>query len=304
MRISGTGRIVWSWALLVLAAACAPAQVEFDRPEPCPTDSRTLRFAVIGDYGSGRSPAKQIAELVKSWHPDLVATVGDNNYPKGAPETIDKNIGALYHDFIAPYHGDYGEGASVNRFLPIPGHRDWDTDRLRPYLDYFELPGNERYYDFVCGPAHFFMLDTDEREPDGAREGSRQANWLREKLAGSSAPWRFVFAHHAPYTSHNVPDVVRMRWPFAEWGASAVLSGFYHVYERLEVDGIPYFIVGTGGSTVSGFGEVDPHSRLRFNGDYGAMLVLVEESKVVFRYYRRNGRLVDEFEVQSGEPGP
>ena len=24
-----------------------------------------------------------------------------------------------------------------------------------PYLDYFTLPGNERYYDFTWGPVHF-----------------------------------------------------------------------------------------------------------------------------------------------------
>ena len=32
------------------------------------------------------------------------------------------------------------------------------------------------------------------------------------------------------------------------WGANAVLSGFYHVYERLRVDELPYFVNGAGGS--------------------------------------------------------
>ncbi|MFH0342232.1 MAG: hypothetical protein ACHBNF_08900 [Chromatiales bacterium] len=32
------------------------------------------------------------------------------------------------------------------------------------------------------------------------------------------------------------------------WGADAVLSGFYHVYERLSVDELPYFVNGAGRS--------------------------------------------------------
>ena len=31
------------------------------------------------------------------------------------------------------------------------------------------LPGNERYYDFVQGPVHFFVIDSDQNEPDGFR---------------------------------------------------------------------------------------------------------------------------------------
>jgi len=121
----------------------------------------TLRFAVIGDYGSGSHVERDVAQMVKSWKPDFIATVGDNNYPIGETETIDQNIGRYFHEYISPYKGNYGTGATTNRFFPIIGHRDWDSPNgLQPYLDYFSLPGNERYYEFVWGPVHFFMLDT------------------------------------------------------------------------------------------------------------------------------------------------
>ena len=38
-----------------------------------------------------------------------------------------------------------------------------------------------------------------------------------------------------------------MQWPFAAWGADAVLSGHAHAYERIERDGIVYFVNGLGG---------------------------------------------------------
>lgn len=262
------------------------------RVEPPPAGS--IRFAVIGDYGQGGPGEMEVSLLVKSWNPDFVATVGDNNYPDGAAETIDGNIGRFYHSYISPYAGRFGQGAKANRFFPIPGHRDWDSDALRPYLDYFTLPGNERYYDVLREPVHLFMLDTDEREPDGATETSAQGLWLERGLKESKAPWKIVFAHHAPYTSHSVEDTIRMRWPFRSWGADAVMSGYYHIYERLQIDGIPYFVNGAGGSWVSGFGEVDNGSRFRYNEDLGALIVDAEDSRITFRFVNRKGRIVDE----------
>ncbi|MFV1993369.1 MAG: metallophosphoesterase [Acidiferrobacterales bacterium] len=257
-----------------------------------------VRFAVIGDYGSGSRHEWGVSELVKRWKPDFVTTVGDNNYPVGSPDTIDANIGRYYQEFISPYRGKYGPGAKVNRFFPIPGHRDWDTDELATYLDYFELPGNERYYDFVAGPVHFFMIDTDTREPDGAVVDSVQARWLKQRLQASTSPWKLVYASHAPYTSHTVEDIYRMRWPFAAWGADALLSGYYHVYERLSIDGIPYFINGAGGSTVSYFGEIDPNSKVRYRDNFGAMLVTANKSTICFDYYNTWGKRIDSFSVR------
>jgi len=260
----------------------------------------TIRFAVVGDYGTGNDNEGDVALLIESWRPEFIATVGDNNYPAGAAQTIDRNIGRFFHAYISPYTGNYGSGAKTNRFFPIPGHRDWDSStKLQPYLDYFTLPGNERYYQFVWGPVHLFMLDTDEREPDGATTDSVQARWLKAQLANSKAAWKIVLAHHAPYTSHTVPDVDRMRWPFKAWGADAVLSGYYHVYERLIVDGIPYFVNGVGGASLSGFGEIDPRSKFRVAGSYGAMLVDATAKQMTFRFVNRDGRVIDEYELQS-----
>jgi len=266
-------------------------------PTIAPPPSGTLRFAVIGDFGSGGAHVAEVARLIESWHPEFIATVGDNNYPAGAADTIDGNIGRFFHAYISPYKGSYGYGAKVNRFFPIPGHRDWDTGALQPYLDYFTLPGNERYYDMVQGAVQLFMLDTDEREPDGATVDSIQARWLQKRLAQSNASWKLVFAHHAPYTSHSVEDTVRMRWPFKAWGADAVLSGFYHVYERLSVDDIPYFVNGTGGAWISHFGEVDVHSRVRYAENYGAMLIDASNERIVFRFVNRDGQIVDEYSI-------
>ena len=258
----------------------------------------TIRFAVIGDYGSGNLYERDIANLIESWNVDFITTVGDNNHPVGAAETIDQNIGRFYHKYISPYKGKYGSGAKTNRFFPIPGHRDWDTDNLQPFINYFSLPGNKRYYDFVWGPVHFFMLDTDERDPDGATENSKQFSWLKQVLSSSTQPWNLVYAHHAPYSSGWTAGFKRMRWPFKEWGANGVFSGYYHVYERLLVDGIPYFISGVGGSFISGFGETDAHSQYRYDKDFGAILVEANDTQITFQFINRKGKVIDKYYIQ------
>jgi hypothetical protein len=138
-----------------------------------------IRFAVIGDYGFAGQPEADVAALIKSWEPDFIITTGDNNYDTGSASSIDANIGQYFHDFIHPYLGGYGAGATENRFFPSLGNHDWETPNAQPYLDYFSLPGNERYYEFVRGPVHFFMLNSDAREPDGISATSIQAEWLK-----------------------------------------------------------------------------------------------------------------------------
>ena len=256
-----------------------------------------LRFAVIGDFGEGNQAEKDVSKLVKSWKPDLVITTGDNNYPDGAAETIDQHIGQYYADFIAPYHGAYGAGADQNRFFPTLGNHDWNTPNAQPYLDYFELPGNERYYDFVWEPVHFFAVDADSREPDGVSKISIQAQWLKERLASSSSIWNVVYFHQPPYSSGYHGSVDWMRWPFAEWGADAVLSGHDHLYERLVIDGIPYFINGLGGGPIYWFTGSLPGSQVQYNGDYGAMLVEADSQQMTFQFISRTGELIDSYQV-------
>jgi len=264
-----------------------------------------LTFAVIGDYGFDASGPGEgnVAALVKSWRPDLIITTGDNNYPSGADSTIDRNIGKWYHTFINPYHGQYGEGATSNMFFPCLGNHDWFAPHAQPYLDYFTLPGNGRYYDFVRGPVHFFAIDSDPHEPDGVRTTSVQANWLRTHLWSSDYPWNIVYFHHPPYSSGYLGDEADsllgpwMRWPFREWGASVVLSGHAHSYERLAVDSLCYIIDGLGGAppTPLDTNSHEPGSVVRYNGDFGALRVIATPAWIKIEFITITGKVIDAF---------
>jgi tartrate-resistant acid phosphatase type 5 len=264
-------------------------------------DGIGTRFAVIGDYGDYTRNEQVVANLVKSWNPDFIITTGDNNYPDGESGTIDYNVGQFYGKFIYPYHGEYAsdDQSTVNRFFPTLGNHDWHTERAQPYLDYFALPGNERYYDFTWGPVHLFALDSDGHEPDGVSQDSIQALWLRDRLASSTAVWNIVFMHQPPYSSGTHGSSGTLQWPFREWGATAVIAGHDHTYERILQDGFPYFVNGLGGKSRYLFMQGVPGSQVRYRADYGAMLVEANDTRIVFRFYTQSGCLIDEYGISA-----
>jgi len=259
-----------------------------------------LRFALIGDYGSGDQAEADVAALVKSWNPDFIVTVGDNNYPLGEAATIDDNIGKFYHEYIYPYVGSFGAGASSNKFFPVLGNHDWNTGNIQAYLDYFALPNNERYYDFMQGPLHFFMLDSDPREPDGAGSTSTQALWLQNQLAASTSTWNIVVLHHSPYSSGSEHgSQPELQWPFADWGADVVLSGHDHEYERLLVNNLSYIVNGSGGASLYDFAAPLAESQVRYADDHGAMLVEANADQITFTFYARTNLLVDTYTIDA-----
>ncbi len=251
----------------------------------------TVRFAVIGDYGDDGPPEADVAARVKSWRPDFVITLGDNNYDTGAAATMADNVLKHYGDYIT---GDF----ATTRFFPSLGNHDWYTAGIQPYLDTFALPGNERYYDFVRGDVHFFVVDSDSHEPDGVTPDSVQGQWLAQAMRASTARQRIVYFHHAPYSSGSHGLSAWMQWPFAAWGADAVLAGHDHNYERLTVGGVPYFVNGLGGKSKRACPlpippDLADKSRICFDADFGAMLVETSGDVLVYTFITRTDAVID-----------
>jgi tartrate-resistant acid phosphatase type 5 len=285
------------------AAAALPFAVSSAGSAPAPVESALLEggvpettgvFAVIGDYGAASEDEGPVADLVKRERPDFIITTGDNNYPSGAAATIDQNIGRFYADYIFPYKGRYGPGARVNRFFPSLGNHDWYTPGAGPYLDYFSLPGNERYYEFVKGDVHFFAVDSDPNEPDGIVATSVQAAWLKRSLAASTAAWQVVYMHHPPFSSGRHGSTPELQWPYGDWGADLVLAGHDHHYENLLVGGVTYIVNGLGGRHEYDIGPPLPGSRVRFNASKGAQFGRATDKELRIRFVDVDGRNIDD----------
>jgi len=271
-----------------------------------------LTIGIIGDYGAAYaggasfSNEQAVANLVKSWNPNFIITTGDNNYPNGEASNIDTNIGQFFHEFIYPYVGTFGAGATSKRFWPSIGNHEWPNGvyQLVSYLDYFTLPGNERYYNYREGPLEIFAVVSDQQEPDGALPVSTQSLWLSNALAVSTAPWRVVYFHESPYSSGSAHgsythQADNMLWPFTAWGASAIFAGHNHHYERILTNGLNYITIGLGGDRIDTFHlPLLAGSLAQYNATYGAGQLTVTETNLLFQFINTTNKVIDSFVLE------
>lgn len=269
-------------------------------------------FAVIGDFGSGDSNETAVANLVKSWNPQFVVTTGDDRY---GTTNFDLTVGRDYCNFIAGAQSGIncdGNRSSMNSFFPSTGNHEYtDGGGINEYLAYFDLPGagvqssgtsgSEKYYDFIQGPIHFFVIDSYDATVNGTLDV--QKIWLQNQMTASTSIWKIVYFHHPPYSSSSSHgSTVAMRWPFAEWGADAVLNGHDHTYERLHLDNVAYFVNGLGGKSKYGFSTPIPESAIQYNAEYGAQKVVADDISMTFSFINVLGVTVDTYTIYKTNP--
>ncbi len=323
---------LFSWCASAALIAGCTSTVRPEAPTPPPAATTTVPstspendippdatvFAVIGDYGVADSNAADVSMLVSSWEPAYILALGDNYYTRAGgdgDEKYDISTGQYYCAWLKDIsttgeHCREGD-AEVNAFFPTLGNHDYRNAGLKTYLAYFDLPGsklastsaNERYYDFVQGDIHFFVLNSNEEEPDGITSNSKQARWLKEELAASDSRWNIVYNHHPPYSSDDAHgSTPELQWPYAEWGADAVLSGHAHTYERILSDGIVYFVNGLGGAKRVDFEKPLSDSAVRFRDDWGALRGTVTDTDLTLEFIDVGGNQVDSYTIPA-RPG-
>jgi hypothetical protein len=274
-----------AWSLLApltLAAATLPEAAEAQA---------TIHFAAYGDIGN-TSNSTEVAKLARSHGFDFILMLGDICY------------GSV--PFATQLNANYPTENKYRKILPVLGNHEFSDacgggNAASAYRAYFTLPPPERYYDFTRGPVHFFALNS-EVEPDGHNATSKQAMWLKAKLAASKLPWQVVFFHRPPYSSGSGHGSTSyMQWPFEAWGVDAVLAAHDHDYERIirDVNGdgvkVPYFVSGLGGKSRRSFNSAVTGSVKRYNSAFGALFVTATSTSMKFEFRRTGGSLIDSY---------
>jgi Mg-chelatase subunit ChlD/predicted phosphodiesterase len=287
----------------------------------CPAEC-SLRFAAVADSGTVYANTAGVAKLIRGWDPDLVVHAGDLVYPDGGTTELDSKydtqVAKHYYWALGGYNGSYGKGPDVNKFLPALGNHDYDDGPLAEYLNFFALPGNERYYTVKQGPVQFFFVDSYGYGPSAAGPGGTtiggtgadpgvgssdlsstgpQAQWLQAQLLASDCPWRVVVWHHPPQTSgvDYYPGYSVMNWPLGTWGADVLITGHSHLYERIHrSDGVLHIITGWGGKDLRNFVTTPvTGSMARYNTDYGAVRFDVSPTTMVVKAFTQAGIDID-----------
>jgi hypothetical protein len=301
MRIS-TPRLALSPAAAVLAvvAACAgcstlfptrPAGVSVETPAskseiiPLPNREGSLKFGVLGDFGTGDRAQYQLAEQMAKLHErfpyELVILVGDNMYGGERAEDFRSK-------FEVPYKPLLERGV---KFYASLGNHDARNQR---FYELFNM-GGKLYYSFKAPKQNvrFYALETTYAEPD-------QMAWVEKELEGANDDWKIPFFHHPLYSSgaRHGSDI-RLRTIleplFVEHQVKVVFTGHDHFYERTKLQkGIAYFVVGSGGKLRGG--NIDRTTGLTASGfdtDVAFLAAEIFENELTFNVVSRTGQIVD-----------
>jgi hypothetical protein len=259
-----------------------------------PAGAAGFTFAVVGDFGSGTPDETAVASMIESWHPDFVLTVGDNAYPLGASELLDRDI-------FAPYAAVMRESA----WFPALGNHDDAANGGEPELQAFHSLGSERWYRFTWGDAAVVVLDSDVP----VDPGSPQLRFARRALALDSC-FRFAAWHHPPWEPPGRPFSPGLRSnivPLVEQdGVQVVFVGHLHAYARSRPrHGVVYVAVGTGGAPLDFDARklTIPLARI-VQGHFGALRVDVAPREARFSYETVDGRVRDHFHATCSKGTP
>ncbi|MGH7519223.1 MAG: metallophosphoesterase [Gemmatimonadales bacterium] len=275
------------------AGVAAAQQPRVEAAVPLPNKNGSLKFGVLGDFGTGaRSQyelAQQMAKLHRGFDYELVVLVGDNLYGSERPQDFRKKFELPYKPLL---------DAGVKFYASLGNH----DAREQRFYKLFNMDG-KLYYTFSPKPdIRFFALESTYPVPE-------QIRWLEKELAASTSAWKIVFFHHPLYSSGDRHGSdLRLREVleplFLKYNVSVVLTGHDHFYERIKPQkGITYFVVGSGGQLRKG--NIDRGTGLTargFDTDLAFMAAEITGDQMYFNVISRQGQRVDAGVVTRRKP--
>ncbi len=265
-------------ALLAAVAVALAAQ----QASPLPNRAGSLKFAVIGDNGTGDQPqydvARQMVSARAGFPFDLVIMLGDNMYGGQKPADFVKKFEKPYADLL---------GAGVT-FRASLGNHDQPSNVS---YKFYNMEG-QRYYTYSRNNVRFVVLDSTQLD-------ARQLQWLETTLRDAKEPWKICYFHHPLYSNAarhgSAVDLRVVLEPiFLKSGVDVVFSGHDHVYERVKPQkGIYYFVSGSAGQLRKGNMRPDEDTAAYFDQDQSFMLVEVAGDEMFFSAISRTGQTVD-----------
>jgi predicted phosphodiesterase len=285
------GVLACSPQLTAQGPAAAPPRPAGPTPAPqaarpasiLPNQKDSVRFAVIGDTGTGGSAQYQVSKLLNDARArfpyEFVIMMGDNMYGGQGPADFVKKFETPYKPILE---------AGIKFYATLGNHDDPAQRFYKP----FNMEG-KRYYTFRKGDVEFFVLDSTYMTP-------AQLAWLKDVLAKSDAKWKIPYFHHPLYSSGekhgSEQDLRTLVEPlFIANGVDVVFAGHEHFYERLKPQNGIYYIT-EGGSAKLREGNIRVGSAMTakgFDTDNSFMLVEIAKDQLYFETISRPGQLID-----------
>jgi predicted phosphodiesterase len=243
-----------------------------------PNESRSIKFAVIGDSGRGWQPQHEVAAQMVAYRQRFdyrfVLMCGDNIYE--GPATAE--------DFRLKFEDPYKLllDAGVRFYAVLGNHDDPRQVEYRP----FHMNGN-RYYTFTPPVDPITRWDTRVRffALDSTRVDGEQM--------------KIALLHHPLYTPGRYALSARghrfaLESAFVTGGIDVVFSGHEHLYARSELQrGILYFVSGAAGSLRQGDAGRTATIARAYDDDFHFMLAEITDEGFFFQAINRAGVTID-----------
>jgi predicted phosphodiesterase len=248
-----------------------------------PNKTDSVKFAVLGDTGTGGSAQRRIGEAMSRYHARFTFTfallAGDNMYGSENPRDFKRK-------FEAPYQTLLDNGVE---FYAALGNHDDPNQR---HYKLFNMNG-ERYYTFKPSEAlRIFVLDSSYMDPE-------QVDWISKQLKSSDSPWKIALFHHPLYSSagrHGSDLELRKTLEplFVEHGVDVVFAGHDHVYERTKPQqGITHFVVGNSAKLRRGDLKRSSITAAGFDDGYSFLFAEIIEAQLFFEVFSEKGKAID-----------
>jgi Calcineurin-like phosphoesterase len=266
-------------AALLFGAMGAPAA----RDVTLPNQPDSVKFAIIGDSGTGSSSQYKVAEKLiaaRAKFPyEFVLMMGDNLYSGSGPKDYKKKFEEPYKPLL---------DAGLKFYAALGNHDNTDERNYKPFN-----MGGQRYYTFKPkNGVRIFALDTNYMDQP-------QLQWLEKELTASGSDWKIAFFHHPLYSSggtHGSDFQLRTQLEpmFLKHGVDAVFAGHEHFYERIKPQkGIYYFTSGGAAKLRDGDIKKTDLTAKAFDTGYHFMLIEVTKDTLHFQAISDQGQIVD-----------
>ncbi len=275
-------------AVTTPAAATSQAKTATTANATTPPVAKTsIRFAVLGDTGTGERAQYDVAAQLWKSHAvfpfEFIIMVGDNMYGSERPQDYARKFELPYKPVL---------DANIPFYASLGNH----DDPNQIYYKLFNMDG-KRFYSFKKDKlgtvgARFFALDSNYM----TRE---QLEWLEKDLQASGSDWKIPFFHHPLYSSggrHGSEEDLRDQLEplFLKYGVNVVFAGHEHFYERLKPQkGIYYFTAGGSAKLRSGDIRKTAMTEVGFDSDNSYMLVEIDGDQMHFQTLSRSGKRID-----------
>lgn len=259
-----------------------------------PPEATAFRMAWIADNQNqaGTSFAGVLAEIVP-FAVDFIGHAGDT-------VQNDTNLNQWQFHWYAPL-ASTGLGQTTPVLVARGNHDDHSSNSLANHW----LPNGGHWYSQRVGRVFFLFLDTNDLGSPA------QDDFIAAELASpaaQNADFRIAVYHIPGHTNlwcnsgFNGDATVRGDWIplFEQYGVDLVVNGHAHAYERGELNGITYTIVGGAGGLLDTITPTDPWDHFDVVlSTHHYVIMDVDGGVLTWTAYDLNDQVIDSFSLSA-----